>query len=174
MIQVVGDIDKVRIEEVRQGKYFVHEVVEVLTKPKEDGKYKYAIFDVFHIPDLRYLEDAEEELGEETGWYDSFMFVGRMPYLSGITIYFDGFVEERYWLHICGYIREDLLKSREFTSWLIFNDLLLTIRRKVKNEPYTIKKALFISFSKKDDWFLDGENNFIFVYNANDEILFEV
>ena len=173
-VAIVGNIDKVRVEKVAWGDYCVLFEVEILTKTEcEGGKYGYAIFDVFYIEDLVELEKAEEEIGEETGWYKYFVLFGRVPYLLEIKQLPDGCVEEVYYISIFGWIPERHLGKRKFTNWLKHNDLDLRIRRIVANKPYTKKRVLFISIDKEGEY-VDGKSNFIFVYNENDKVLLEV
>jgi glycosyltransferase involved in cell wall biosynthesis len=182
MIKVVGNVDKVEIEELESSDYVGHVryAVEILTKPNETGKYGYALFEVFVLHDLVRLRRLEEDLGEITQLYRHFVLHGRVPYLVGLQIFPDH-VEELYEIKIYNYIPKHLLRLRKLTTWLIHNDLVLRIRRKVKFEPYTRKKLLFITLNEEFDY--DGEDcddyeagrrNFLFVYNDADEILFEV
>ncbi len=173
-INIVGSIDKIKAECVSWGDYHTHFEVEILTKaPYEGGKYEYAIFDVFYIYDLDDLKDAEKEIGEYTEFYDDFVLVGRMPYLLDIKSLPDGSVEEVYYVPVSGWIPDHLLEKREFTGWIKYNDLALRIRRVVANKPYSKKMLLFISFDDKDEY-MDGDRNFIFVFNENDKIFLEV
>jgi len=123
-IKIVGNnIDKAEVEKVEEGEFYIREVVEILTKPDTNGKYQYAIFDVFHI-NLAELREVEEELGEITGWYKGFVLLGRVPYLSEINVLPDGSVEEVYHIHLYGYVGEHLVEHRKFTTWIIHDDLV--------------------------------------------------